>query len=143
MEKRCLQFFGKHQHFLIDRRRQDVRDQAKEMAEAASMLIFENCLKMYLKIMNFILCLEPSSIRRGAEYDEQVRRAAEREGRRTRRRCERERQDMLSSHLDGMSSDEETSDRYQELFQNELGWFEFDLLFAPLPKIFCFSTSFL
>ncbi|XP_023306542.2 PAX3- and PAX7-binding protein 1 isoform X1 [Lucilia cuprina] len=98
LEKRCLQFFGKHQLFLTDRRRQDVRDQAKEMAEAA----------------------KPSTTRRGAEYDEQVRRAAEREGRRTRRRCERERQDMLSSHLDGMSSDEETSDRYQELFQNEL-----------------------
>ncbi|XP_065355283.1 PAX3- and PAX7-binding protein 1 isoform X1 [Calliphora vicina] len=98
LEKRCLQFFGKHQHFLIDRRRQDVRDQAKEMADAA----------------------KPSSTRRGDEYDEQVRRAAEREGRRTRRRCERERQDTLSSHLDGMSSDEETSDRYQELFQTEL-----------------------
>ncbi|KAM7362584.1 PAX3- and PAX7-binding protein 1 [Cochliomyia hominivorax] len=98
LEKRCLQFFGKHQHFLIERRRQDVRDQAKEMAEAT----------------------KPSSVRRGAEYDEQVRRAAEREGRRTRRRCERERQNTLASHLDGMSSDEETSDRYQELFQNEL-----------------------
>lgn len=50
-----------------------------------------------------------------------MRRATEREGRRTRRRCERERNDLLSSHLDGMSSDEETSDRYQEQFQNNLG----------------------
>lgn len=36
LEKRSLQFFGKHQHFLIERRRQDVRDQAKEMAEQSS-----------------------------------------------------------------------------------------------------------
>uniref|UniRef100_T1P7K3 GC-rich sequence DNA-binding factor-like protein n=1 Tax=Musca domestica TaxID=7370 RepID=T1P7K3_MUSDO len=98
LEKRCIVFFGKHQHFLIERRRQDVRDQAREMAEAA----------------------KPSTVRKGPEHDEQIRRAAEREGRRTRRRCERERQNTLSSHLDGMSSDEETSDRYQEQFQNEL-----------------------
>ncbi|XP_013112939.2 PAX3- and PAX7-binding protein 1 isoform X2 [Stomoxys calcitrans] len=98
LEKRCLVYFGKHQHFLIDRRRQDVRDQAREMAEAS----------------------KPTSIRKGPEYDEQIRRAAEREGRRTRRRCEREKQNMLSTHLDGMSSDEETSDRYQEQFQNDL-----------------------
>ncbi|KAL9897051.1 PAX3- and PAX7-binding protein 1 isoform X1 [Glossina fuscipes] len=98
LEKRMLQFFAKHHNFLIERRRQDVRDQAKEMAEAA----------------------KPSSSRRGAESEEQMRRATEREGRRTRRRCERERNDLLSSHLDGMSSDEETSDRYQEQFQNNL-----------------------
>ncbi|XP_061398036.1 PAX3- and PAX7-binding protein 1 [Musca vetustissima] len=98
LEKRCIVFFGKHQHFLIERRRQDVRDQAREMAEAA----------------------KPTTVRKGPEYDEQIRRAAEREGRRTRRRCERERQNTLASHLDGMSSDEETSDRYQEQFQNEL-----------------------
>lgn len=65
--------------------------------------------------------IEPSAVRKGAEYDEQVRRAAEREGRRTRRRCEREKQNTLISHLDGMSSDEETSDRYEEQFQNDLG----------------------
>uniref|UniRef100_A0A1A9W1K5 GCF C-terminal domain-containing protein n=1 Tax=Glossina brevipalpis TaxID=37001 RepID=A0A1A9W1K5_9MUSC len=98
LEKRMLQFFAKHHNFLIERRRQDVRDQAKEMAEAA----------------------KPSSSRRGAESEEQVRRATEREGRRTRRRFERERNDLLSSHLDGMSSDDETSDRYQEQFQNNL-----------------------
>lgn len=48
LEKRCLQFFGKHQHFLIDRRRQDVRDQAKEMAEAASMYFYT--LKFYINL---------------------------------------------------------------------------------------------
>lgn len=70
--------------------------------------------------------LEPSCAKRNADYDEQVRRAAEREGRRTRRRCERERQDLIGSHLDGMSSDEETSDRYQEQFKNELGLLKFN-----------------
>lgn len=50
-----------------------------------------------------------------------MRRAAEREGRRTRRRCEREKNELLSSHLDGMSSDEETSDHYMEQFKTSLG----------------------
>ena len=38
LEKRSLHNFSKHQLFLIERRRQDVRDQAKEMAEASSNL---------------------------------------------------------------------------------------------------------
>ncbi|CAD6996092.1 unnamed protein product [Ceratitis capitata] len=96
LEKRTLQVWSKHQHFLIERRRQDVRDQAKEMAEAS----------------------KPAGARRGADSEEQIRRAAEREGRRTRRRCEREKNDMLITHLDGMSSDDETSDRYQEQIKN-------------------------
>jgi len=64
-----------------------------------------------------LLLLEPitAASRRTPDYEEQVRRAAEREGRRTRRRCERERNDLLSSHLDGMSSDDEIADQQQEL----------------------------
>lgn len=65
--------------------------------------------------------LEPNSLRSGPELEEQSRRGTEREGRRTRRRFERERNNSLSSHLDGMSSDEETSDRYQEQYQSTLG----------------------
>ncbi|XP_068151990.1 PAX3- and PAX7-binding protein 1 isoform X1 [Drosophila tropicalis] len=94
LEKRTLQQYGKYQRYLVNRRRQDVRDQAKEMAEASKPI--------------------SSSARRTPEYEEQVRRAAEREGRRTRRRCERERQELLSSHLDGMSSDDEVPDQQQE-----------------------------
>lgn len=60
-------------------------------------------------------------MRSGPEFEEQARRGTEREGRRTRRRFERERNNSLSSHLDGMSSDEETSDRYQEQYQTTLG----------------------
>jgi len=37
LEKRALQQYGKNQRYLVNRRRQDVRDQAKEIAEAASM----------------------------------------------------------------------------------------------------------
>ncbi|XP_037729184.1 PAX3- and PAX7-binding protein 1 isoform X1 [Drosophila subpulchrella] len=94
LEKRALQQYGKNQRYLVNRRRQDVRDQAKEIAEAAKPV--------------------SAASRRAPEYEEQVRRAAEREGRRTRRRCDRERNDLLSSHLDGMSSDDEIADQQQE-----------------------------
>ncbi|XP_017083503.1 LOW QUALITY PROTEIN: PAX3- and PAX7-binding protein 1 [Drosophila eugracilis] len=94
LEKRALQQYGKNQRYLVNRRRQDVRDQAKEIAEAAKPL--------------------SAASRKAPEYEEQVRRAAEREGRRTRRRCDRERNDLLSSHLDGMSSDDEIADQQQE-----------------------------
>lgn len=36
LEKRSLQLYSKSQRYLVNRRRQDVRDQAKEMAEASS-----------------------------------------------------------------------------------------------------------
>lgn len=36
LEKRALLHYGKSQRYLVNRRRQDVRDQAKEMAEASS-----------------------------------------------------------------------------------------------------------
>ncbi|EDV91346.1 PAX3- and PAX7-binding protein 1 isoform X1 [Drosophila grimshawi] len=94
LEKRTMQLYGKNQRYLVNRRRQDVRDQAKEMSEASKPV--------------------SAAVRRTPEYEEQVRRAAEREGRRTRRRCERERNDMLASHLDGMSSDDEIADQQQE-----------------------------
>ncbi|EDV41782.2 uncharacterized protein Dana_GF17646 [Drosophila ananassae] len=94
LEKRALQQYGKNQRYLVNRRRQDVRDQAKEIAEASKPI--------------------SAAARRTPEYEEQVRRAAEREGRRTRRRCERERNDLLASHLDGMSSDDEIPDQQQE-----------------------------
>ncbi|BFF89618.1 PAX3- and PAX7-binding protein 1 [Drosophila madeirensis] len=94
LEKRALHQSGKNNRYLVNRRRQDIRDQAKEMAEATKPI--------------------SAAARRTPEYEEQVRRAAEREGRRTRRRCERERNDLLASHLDGMSSDDEIADQQQE-----------------------------
>lgn len=43
---------------------------------------------------------------------------------------------MLATHLDGMSSDEETSDRYQELFQTELGWLNICFVFPKSNFLF-------
>ncbi|KAH8420794.1 hypothetical protein KR222_005393 [Zaprionus bogoriensis] len=96
LEKRALQLYSKRQRYLVNRRRQDVRDQAKEMAEASKTL--------------------SAAARRTPEHEEQVRRAAEREGRRTRRRYDRERNDLLASHLDGMSSDDEIADQQEEQY---------------------------
>lgn len=69
----------------------------------------------------FAILLEPSNIKKSVESDEGIRRAAEREGRRTRRRCEREKNNTLCSHLDGMSSDEEVSDQDLSLYKNSIG----------------------
>lgn len=54
------------------------------------------------------------------EEDERIRRAAEREGRRTRRRRDRERIDIKNSHLDGMSSDDEVADHDVTIYKNQL-----------------------
>lgn len=50
---------------------------------------------------------------------------------------------MLATHLDGMSSDEETSDRYQELFQTELGWLNILVLFYPNLIFFSLKNNLL
>lgn len=54
------------------------------------------------------------------EEDDRVRRAAEREGRRTRRRRDRERIDIKNTHLDGMSSDDEIADQDATQYNNQL-----------------------
>uniref|UniRef100_A0A336M271 CSON010770 protein n=1 Tax=Culicoides sonorensis TaxID=179676 RepID=A0A336M271_CULSO len=89
LEESALNAFSKYSNTLIERRRQDVRDQAKDMAEASKPL--------HLKKN------EPDDPTR-------VRRAAEREGRRTRRRRDRERNNTNDTHYDGMSSDDEVND---------------------------------
>lgn len=59
--------------------------------------------------------------------EERVRRAADREGRRTRRRQIRERLEINSSHMDGMSSDDEIhhQDHDFQQHQSALGKFLF------------------
>lgn len=81
---------------------------------------------------------EPGSSRKG-EDEEHVRRAAEREGRRTRRRRDRERSSMNESHLDGMSSDDEISDHdlAQYLLQLEQVSNEAEALFSDVADEFC------
>lgn len=54
------------------------------------------------------------------EEDERIRRAAEREGRRTRRRRDRERIDIKNTHLDGMSSDDEIADQDAAQYKTRL-----------------------
>ncbi|XP_037038522.1 PAX3- and PAX7-binding protein 1 isoform X2 [Bradysia coprophila] len=85
LERRTIALMSKQALMLIERRRQDVRDQAKEIAEIG----------------------KPGAARKMLDDEEQVRRAADREGRRTRRRQIRERIDINNTHLDGMSSDDE------------------------------------
>lgn len=92
--------------------------------------------RIFLSVINSFLrflFLEPSIIKKTAESEEAIRRAAEREGRRTRRRCEREKNNTLCSHLDGMSSDEEVSDQDMSLLRNSIG--EFDGMVGPGPGV--------
>lgn len=65
--------------------------------------------------------LEPASARKAQEDEEHIRRAAEREGRRTRRRCDREKNNFVNIHLDGMSSDDELPDQELSQYKNSLG----------------------
>lgn len=57
------------------------------------------------------------------EDEERVRRAAEREGRRTRRRRDREKLNKSETHNDGMSSDDEVPDNELAKYREQLGEF--------------------
>lgn len=98
LEKRVNATTSKFKGSLIERRRQDVRDQAKELSDQAARY----------------------SGKKVVDDEERVRRAAEREGRRTRRRRDRERADQLESHLDGMSSDDEVPDQEEALYKSQI-----------------------
>lgn len=117
LEKRVSFVMSKFKTNLIERRRQDVRDQAKELSDQA------------LKY----------SGKKVVDDEERVRRAAEREGRRTRRRRDRERANLLESHLDGMSSDDEVPDQedaqYKAQIQEVLE--ESQLVFEDTTDEFC------
>uniref|UniRef100_A0A6B2EHK5 Putative transcriptional regulator binding to the gc-rich sequence n=1 Tax=Phlebotomus kandelakii TaxID=1109342 RepID=A0A6B2EHK5_9DIPT len=116
LEKRAIGLMAKHANYLIERRRQDIRDQAKEISDSS----------------------KPGGSRKG-EDEEHIRRAAEREGRRTRRRRDRERSSMNESHLDGMSSDDEISDHDLGQYQTQLEVLsnEAEMLFADVADEFC------
>ncbi|XP_058119129.1 PAX3- and PAX7-binding protein 1 isoform X2 [Anopheles coustani] len=114
LEQRALQLLGKHSAMLIERRRQDVRDQVKEMTDANTM-------------------------KRPADDQERVRRAAEREGRRTRRRRDREKNETADSHLDGMSSDDEIPDMEAARYKAALQTVELETrdVFADATEEYC------
>lgn len=98
LEKHVNWAMSKFKTNLIERRRQDVRDQAKELSDQAAKY----------------------SGKKVVDDEERVRRAAEREGRRTRRRRDRERANLLESHLDGMSSDDEVPDQEETQYKAQL-----------------------
>uniref|UniRef100_A0A182JEI6 GCF C-terminal domain-containing protein n=1 Tax=Anopheles atroparvus TaxID=41427 RepID=A0A182JEI6_ANOAO len=115
LEQRALQLMGRHSGMLIERRRQDVRDQVKEMTDANK------------------------AVKRPVDDQERVRRAAEREGRRTRRRRDREKNETAERHLDGMSSDDEIPDMEAARYKASLQAVELETrdVFADATEEFC------
>lgn len=93
LEKRAMDLQAKKSEWFIERRRQDVRDQAEEVTSKLS-------------------------VKREPEDEVKIRRAAEREGRRTRRRRARE-MIQQTKHVEGMSSDDETSQQETMVFEKE------------------------
>lgn len=96
LEQRALDLMSSKSKWRIERRRQDVRDQAEEATGK-------------------------SLIKKGPEDEEKIRRAAEREGRRTRRRRAREAPNTqnITRHVEGMSSDDEMSPQDLLIFDKE------------------------
>ncbi|CAG9768997.1 unnamed protein product [Ceutorhynchus assimilis] len=92
LEQRALDVMAAMSKFLIERRRQDVRDQADEATNKGII-----------------------------KDEEKIRRAAEREGRRSRRRRAREASSTpaIAKHVEGMSSDEEMSQQDLLFFDKE------------------------
>lgn len=96
LEERAMSLMAKRAEWLVERRRQDVRDQAEETTNLKGV---------------------PAQ-RRGGEDEEKVRRAAEREGRRSRRRRAREVPGQ-PKHVEGMSSDDEIPQQDLLSFEKE------------------------
>ncbi|XP_069986549.1 PAX3- and PAX7-binding protein 1 [Penaeus vannamei] len=93
LEEQVYVLYRQRAQKLVQRRRQDIRDQNDEFSPFAG---------------------------KGATADEyRTRRAAEREGRRTRRRREREKKGDINHH-DGMSTDDEESQSEIQMMQTEL-----------------------
>ena len=75
-------------------------------------------------MFNNVFVVEPGAARKMLDDEERVRRAADREGRRTRRRQIRERIDIHNTHLDGMSSDDEIHQDHDVVsYRSQLGFF--------------------
>lgn len=90
LERKYVAAVVKYANFLIERRRQDVRDQAREGTQPQSKIIFPGCLCEFIQksILFFTEPANMASMNNAArkEEEQRVQRAAEREGRRTRRR---------------------------------------------------------
>jgi GC-rich sequence DNA-binding factor len=114
LEEKVLNVTSKYSKMLIERRRQDVRDQAKEITEI-------------------------KTVKKTADDEERVRRAAEREGRRNRRRRNREKLNMNEAHNDGMSSDDEVPDNESSQYRESLAQIKSDasLIFDDVSEEYC------
>lgn len=98
LEERWLKLYGERANELMERRRQDTRDQAEEVTAA----------------------LRAQPTRRGPDDEARIRRATEREGRRARRRRAREAPSLnMSKHIDGMSSDDEVTEQQNLAFKQQ------------------------
>ncbi|CRK97101.1 CLUMA_CG010440, isoform A [Clunio marinus] len=116
LEEKTISVMGKYSKKLIERRRQDVRDQAKELTDTKS---FSN--------------------KKTPEDEERIRRAAEREGRRTRRRRDREKLNMNETHNDGMSSDDEVPDIELSQYREQLAQIKIEAatIFDEVVEEYC------
>lgn len=114
LEEKYLSVVTKYSKKLIERRRQDVRDQAKEIADI-------------------------KTVKKSVDDEEHVRRAAEREGRRNRRRRAREKLSMNETHNEGMSSDEEVPDIESTQYKESMAQIksEAELIFDDVSDEFC------
>lgn len=92
MEKRWFALLGKRFRYLVDRRQEDVRDEASDCAIQSVI----------------VLSINPDKLAR----------TAEREARRRRRRNGRK---DSSRHKDGLSSDDEVTEKETKSFQSEKG----------------------
>lgn len=90
LERKYVAAVVKYANFLIERRRQDVRDQAREVTQAQSMIDLLMFMH-YVRLNKPVLISEPANVNTTnvaarKEEEQRVQRAAEREGRRRRRR---------------------------------------------------------
>ncbi|XP_047099402.1 PAX3- and PAX7-binding protein 1 [Schistocerca piceifrons] len=102
LEQRFLEVLRGRAELLMERRRQDIRDECDEVASAAR-----------------------NVKRSGPEDEARTRRAAEREGRRARRRRART-PAAAAAHVDGMSSDDEVTELEAAAFKRKLATIESD-----------------
>lgn len=72
-------------------------------------------------MLTILLLFSETSAKKTIEDEERIRRAAEREGRRTRRRRDREKLNKSENHNDGMSSDDEVPDVKSAQYRDQLG----------------------
>nr|CAD7392034.1 unnamed protein product [Timema cristinae] len=125
LEQRMLALLKKRSDDLMERRRQDVRDQSEELSPLSRS------------------GSTPSQRRNREEEESRIRRAAEREGRRTRRRRAREGKYTPTRHVEGMSSDDEMTELEAVAFRTQKDLIESDarLVFEDVVEEFCSVRS--